>query len=161
MARLPLATRLVMKLDVWAVRFTGGSFFMWLYSWHAGLRRDPDFRRRKARALVLVTQGRRSGLPRAVALPYFTFEGRTFVVGSKGGAPEDPDWVLNLRKTPGATVYRERRRQPVTTRFASPAERALLWPQLVDAAPTYADYQRGTRREIPLVIIDGAASFPA
>ncbi len=161
MARLPWATRLVMKLDVWAVRFTGGSFFMWLYSWHSGLRRDPGFRQRRARALVLVTQGRRSGRPRAVALPYFTFEGRTFVVGSKGGAPEDPDWVLNLRKTSGATVYRERCSQAVTTRFAGPEERALLWPQLIAAAPTYADYQRGTRREIPLVIIDGEASTPS
>lgn len=154
MARLPLATRLVMKLDVFAVRWTGSSFFMWLYSWSTGLRRDPDFEKRNARALVLVTRGRRSGQPRAVVLPYFTFGGRTFVVGSKGGAPEDPDWVLNLRKTPVAVAYRQRRRQRITTRFADADERTQLWTQLVAVAPTYGDYQRATAREIPLVIIE-------
>ncbi len=105
MARLPVATRLVMKLDVWAVRYTGGSFFMWLFARRAGLAKDPRFESRKAEALVLVTKGRRSGRPRSVVLPYFVFDDKTFVVGSKGGAHDDPDWVLNLRARPAATVY--------------------------------------------------------
>jgi F420H(2)-dependent quinone reductase len=153
MARLPLATRMVMKLDVCSVRWTGGSFFMWLFSRRAGLHKQPDYRSRKARALVLVTRGRRSGRARSVVLPYFSFDGRTFVVGSKGGAAEDPDWVTNLRATPGATVFIDRRSRPVATRIATREERASLWPQLIASAPTYGDYQRGTDREIPLVIL--------
>lgn len=153
MSRLPLATRMVMKLDVCSVRWTGQSFFMWLFARRAGLHKDPQFRTRQAPSLVLVTRGRRSGRRRSVVLPYFTFEGMTFVVGSKGGADEDPDWIRNLRATPAATVYVQRRPRPVRTRFATPDERSRLWRQLIACAPTYAGYQKGTHREIPLVLI--------
>jgi F420H(2)-dependent quinone reductase len=155
MNRLPFATRMVMKLDVWSVRWTGRSFFMWLFARRAGLARDPDFSSKKAPALVLVTKGRKSGRQRSVVLPYFTFDGATFVVGSKGGAPEDPDWVRNLRETHAALVYMQRRpKVVVTTRIADKSERSRLWPQLVKLAPTYAGYQQSTSREIPLVIIE-------
>jgi deazaflavin-dependent oxidoreductase (nitroreductase family) len=143
-----------MKLDVWAVRYTGGSFFMWLFARRAGLAKDPRFESRKAEALVLVTKGRRSGRPRSVVLPYFVFDDKTFVVGSNGGAHDDPDWVLNLRARPAATVYIRRQARPANTRLATREERASLWPQLITFAPTYEEYQRGTRREIPLVILE-------
>ena len=142
-----------MKLDVWSVRLTGVSFFMWIFARRAGLTGDPDFRRNMAPALVLTTTGRKSGRQRSVVLPYFTFDGRTFVVGSKGGAPHEPDWVGNLRKTPSALIYRNRRPESVTLRIADREERSRLWPQLVQLAPTYEGYQRGTSREIPLLII--------
>jgi deazaflavin-dependent oxidoreductase (nitroreductase family) len=143
-----------MKLDVWAVRYTGGSFFMWLFARRAGLAKDPRFESRKAEALVLVTKGRRSGRPRSVVLPYFVFDDKTFVVGSKGGAHDDPDWVLNLRARPAATVYIRRQARRANMRLATREERASLWPQLTTFAPTYEAYQRGTRREIPLVILE-------
>ena len=142
-----------MKFDVLSVRLTGNSFFMWMYSRRAGLTQDADFKNRQAPALVLTTRGRKSGQKRSVVLPYFTFDGKSFVVGSKGGAPDDPDWIRNLRATPAATVHINRRAKSVATRFATPAERASLWPQLIAAAPTYEGYQQGTNREIPLVII--------
>jgi len=154
MARIPVATRLLMKLDVWAVRWTGDSFFMWLFARRAGLTRDPHLRNNRAEALVLVTRGRRTGRPRSVVLPYFTFDNKTFVVGSKGGARGDPDWVLNLRESPSATLYIRRRARSANTRFATTEERAALWPKLIAFAPTYEGYQRGTRREIPLVIVE-------
>jgi F420H(2)-dependent quinone reductase len=153
-AKLPLVTRLVMKLDVWAVRYTGGSFFMWLFARRAGLAKDPRFAGRKAEALVLVTRGRRSGRPRSVVLPYFALDDKTFVVGSKGGAHDDPDWVLNLREQPAATIYIRRKARPANTRLATQEERAALWPKLIAFAPTYEGYQRATRREIPLVILE-------
>jgi len=152
MARLPFATRLVMSLDKASVRWTGSSFFMKLFAAQKGIDLDPDFK--PATPLLLITTGRKSGRARSVVLTFFSFEGQTFVVGSKGGAPEDPDWVHNLRKSPAATVYIHRRPKPVTLRIASPAERARLWPKLVALAPTYDGYQRGTQREIPLVIIE-------
>jgi deazaflavin-dependent oxidoreductase (nitroreductase family) len=162
MARLPLATRMVMRLDVWSVRLTGASFFMWLYARRSGPARDPEFKSRQAPALVLTTRGRRSGRPRAVVLPCFSFDGQTFVVGSKGGASADPDWVRNLRTTPTALIYMNRETCTVVARFADKDERARLWPQLIALAPTYDGYQRGTTREIPLVIIGASeAATPA
>jgi deazaflavin-dependent oxidoreductase (nitroreductase family) len=145
-----------MKLDVCCVRWTGASLFMWLFSRRAGLTQDPEFASRRAKALVLTTRGRRTGRQRSVVLPYFTFDDRTFVVGSKGGAPEDPDWVRNLHESPAATVCIDRQIRPVNALLATQEERAVLWPKLIAFAPTYAAYQRGTRREIPLVILRGA-----
>jgi len=153
MARLPLTTRVVMKLDVVCVRWTGSSFFMWLFSRSAALTEDPQFRGHHAKALVLTTRGRRTGRSRSVVLPCFTFDGRTFVVGSKGGASEDPDWVRNLRTAPSATICIDRRVRSVTAFLASAEQRALLWPRLIAVAPTYAAYQSATPREIPLVIL--------
>ena len=113
---------------------------------------DPGFK--PVPPLLLVTTGCKSGRQRSVVLPLFTFDGQTFVVGSKGGAPEDPDWVHNLRKTPTATAYINRRPKPVMLRSASPDERARLWPKLAALAPVYDSYQRGTKREIPLVMLE-------
>jgi F420H(2)-dependent quinone reductase len=144
---------MLMKLDVCCVRWTGSSFFMWLFARRAGLTKALQFESRKAAALVLVTTGRRTGRKRSVVLPYFTFDNKTFVVGSKGGAPDDPDWVRNLREIPAATVYIDRRAKSVNTRLATAQERAALWPQLIALAPTYEGYQQNTQREIPLVIL--------
>jgi hypothetical protein len=43
-------------------------------------------------------------------------------------------------------------------RTASPDERAELWPQIVSVHKAYADYQRKTDRDIPLVILEPAES---
>jgi F420H(2)-dependent quinone reductase len=143
-----------MRFDVWSVRWSGSSLFMWVFARRAGLTKDAQFESRKARALVLTTKGRRSGRKRSVVLPYFTVDDKTFVVGSKGGAPEDPDWVRNLQATPVATVFIDRRPCIVAPRVATPAERALLWARLIAVAPTYDAYQKGTAREIPLMILE-------
>jgi hypothetical protein len=41
-----------------------------------------------------------------------------------------------------------------TSRVATAAERARLWPRVVDAYANYDEYQRRTGREIPLVILE-------
>ena len=46
------------------------------------------------------------------------------------------------------------RRRPVHARLADPAERERLWPQVVRMYGGYADYQKRTQREIPLVILE-------
>ncbi len=149
MARLPFATRMVMKLDVMSVRWTGKSFFMAAFARIKGVNRHD-----RAPALILETIGRKSGQRRPVVLPYYSFDGMRFVVGSKGGADDDPDWVRNLRKNPDVTAIMNRKRQAVHLRFASAEERARLWPQLIAFAPSYDGYQQGTQREIPLLVIE-------
>jgi hypothetical protein len=39
-------------------------------------------------------------------------------------------------------------------RTASPEERAILWPRVVDAYDAYARYSGRTEREIPIVILE-------
>jgi len=134
-------------LDRFMVRRTGWSPLSAVFALQAGIKNE-------SRNLALVTKGRKSGKRRTVALSYFEIDGRMLVVGSAGGAPEDPQWVRNLRADPNATIYIARKPRRITARIAADAERRAIWDKLSSQVPTYADYQAGVAREIPLVILD-------
>ena len=108
----------------------------------------------KGRYLLLVVKGRKSGKKRSAALSYFEIDGRMLVVGSKGGAPTDPAWVTNLRADPNVTIYVDRKPRRATARIAAGEEREGLWQKLTVDVPTYAGFQNGVAREIPLVILE-------
>ena len=57
-----------------------------------------------ATVLLLHTIGRRSGKDHVTPLVYLPDGERWAVVGSKGGAPADPDWVRNLEANGEATI---------------------------------------------------------
>ncbi len=63
-------------------------------------------------------------------------------------------WYLNLVANPDVTV-RLRDRPPVPMRavVADAQQRARLWPEVIKDHTNYADYQRRTEREIPLVLL--------
>ena len=75
-----------------------------------------------------------TGKPRRTCLIYGT-SGDDFVVASKGGADEDPDWFRNLTADPRVGVQAGTRRVTCRARTASPAERDALWPRPLSAAP--------------------------
>jgi deazaflavin-dependent oxidoreductase (nitroreductase family) len=106
------------------------------------------------RVLLLTTRGRKSGEPRTVPLVYFEDGERLVVIGSNGGAPGDPLWWRNLAVTPEAEVQIGREARRVRARLASPDERARLWPRVKRENPAYAGYERKTRREIPVVLLE-------
>lgn len=105
------------------------------------------------RTLVLVTTGRRTGTPRRTCLIYDTSDGEYVVVASNGGADENPAWFLNLVAEPSVGVQVGARRFTARARVAPSAERASLWPQMVNIFPLYDDYARKTDREIPIVLL--------
>jgi deazaflavin-dependent oxidoreductase (nitroreductase family) len=105
------------------------------------------------RTLVLATTGRRTGVPRRTCLIYGTAGGEYVVVASKGGAAQDPAWFRNLEAEPTVGVQAGTRRFTARARVASPAERAALWPRMVEIFPLYDDYARRTEREIPVVLL--------
>jgi deazaflavin-dependent oxidoreductase (nitroreductase family) len=45
-------------------------------------------------------------------------------------------------------------RRPVRARVANPQERRRLWPEAVKTYGNYAQYQRRTKRQIPVVILE-------
>ncbi|MEV6322947.1 nitroreductase family deazaflavin-dependent oxidoreductase [Nocardia sp. NPDC051787] len=106
-------------------------------------------------SLELTTTGRKSGRPHAVMLTAPVVDGDTYVVvASRGGDPVHPAWFLNLRDNPDVVVsVRSGPKVPMTARVATGEERATLWPKVVDAYPTYGDYQKKTTRELPLVLL--------
>jgi F420H(2)-dependent quinone reductase len=105
-------------------------------------------------SLLLDHVGAKSGTKRTTPLTYLA-DGEDYVlVASKGGNPKHPAWFHNLRAHPEVTVQVGSKRLPVRARVATPEERARLWPKVVALYGGYADYQRRTKREIPLVILE-------
>jgi F420H(2)-dependent quinone reductase len=108
--------------------------------------------------LLLDHVGAKSGVERSTPLLYIE-DGRDLViVASKGGHPRHPAWFHNLRANPDARVQVGSERRRVRARVANSKERARLWPKVVEVYGNYADYQRRTDREIPLVILEPRAS---
>ncbi len=103
--------------------------------------------------LLLTTTGRKSG--QALTLPLiFGRSGQDFVVvASKGGAPNHPSWYFNLEANPDVQVQVKADKFKARAHTATPEERARLWPKMVEIYGPYADYQKKTEREIPLVIL--------
>jgi deazaflavin-dependent oxidoreductase (nitroreductase family) len=106
--------------------------------------------------LLLSTVGRKSGA--VLTLPLiFGQSGRDYVVvASKGGAPAHPAWYLNLEANPDVEVQVKADKFKARARTATGPERAVLWDKMVEIYPPYADYQKKTDREIPLVVLQRA-----
>jgi len=103
--------------------------------------------------LLLDTVGRKTGAPRTSPLLYLPDGDRLVIVASKGGAPRDPVWWLNLKARPKTTVQVGPRRMTVEAEEARGPERDRLWPKLTAMYPSYGDYQKKTPRTIPVVIL--------
>lgn len=104
--------------------------------------------------LLLTTIGRKTGRSRTTPLLYVK-DGRGWViVGSYGGDDRHPAWWLNLQRTPIATIQVKQSVNRVRAREATEEERSRLWSLAVRVYPAYEDYQRRTRRKIPVVILE-------
>ncbi|MGH9065198.1 MAG: nitroreductase family deazaflavin-dependent oxidoreductase [Acidimicrobiales bacterium] len=101
-------------------------------------------------------RGRRSGTERVNPVMYQPV-GRDFgVFASKGGAPTNPDWYLNLLAHPRTTVEVGTDTVEVEARDLTGAERDEIWEEQKRAYPGFADYEEKARgvRTIPVVLLE-------
>ena len=107
--------------------------------------------------IVVSMRGRESGAVRKIALMRVEHDGEYALVGSKGGAPNHPVWVHNLRANPDEVIIQDgAERFPVHVRELKGDERARWWERAVVAYPPYAAYQRKTDRHIPVFLASRA-----
>jgi len=104
--------------------------------------------------LLLTTTGRTSGEPRTTPLIYAADGDRYVIVASKGGAPEDPGWYLNLKKTPEVELQVKDELFRARAHTAEGDERERLWAKANEVWPHYAEYATKTDREIPVVVLE-------
>ena len=77
------------------------------------------------------------------------------LIGSKGGAPQHPVWVHNLRANPDVEIRDRAEVQPRRVREVKDgSERSRLWALAVEAYPPYAEYQQRTKRKIPVFVAE-------
>jgi proline iminopeptidase len=105
-------------------------------------------------SLLLTTTGRKSGEKFIFPLFYGTDGDSYIVVASKGGAPKHPNWYLNLVANPEVEVQVGPRKFRARARTVTGPERTRLWQKALEFWPPYADYQKKTEREIPVVLLE-------
>lgn len=104
--------------------------------------------------VMLTMRGAKTGATRKVPLMRVEHDGSYAAVGSKGGAPEDPQWVHNLRAHPDITLQDGTETFDVSAREISGSERDEWWPRCVATFPPYAEYQTKTDRQIPVFVLE-------
>ena len=105
-------------------------------------------------SLLLTTTGRKSGQKYIFPL-FYGEDGNSFIiVASKGGAPEHPGWYRNILANPEVEVQVGTKKIRARARTVTGADRARLWDKALEFWPPYADYQKKTEREIPVVLLD-------
>ena len=98
-------------------------------------------------------KGRKSGRTLITPLCYTMVGGEVLICGSKGGADSHPNWYLNLISDPrvdfqiGTQAWEGKWREP------EGEERDFAWKVLISNFPFYADYQKSTERQLPLVLM--------
>jgi deazaflavin-dependent oxidoreductase (nitroreductase family) len=105
--------------------------------------------------VMLTTTGRKTGRRRTTMLTSPVQEGDAVVlVASYGGDDRHPTWFLNLRSNPDVEVMMLGETREMRARVAAAKEKTDLWPRVTAAYGGYAQYQRSTERDIPLVILE-------
>ena len=79
---------------------------------------------------------------------------RLVVVAAKGGAPTNPDWYRNLVVHPEVTVEVGGETFRARALVAGEPERGRLFAQHVALRPNFAEFQRQTTRQLPVVVLE-------
>ena len=103
--------------------------------------------------VIVTTRGNKSGKIRKTPLMRVEHDGQYALVASQGGAPTHPVWYHNLTADPEAVAIQDGA-EVVDMRVheTSGGERDQWWERAVAAYPSYADYQRSTDRQIPVLV---------
>jgi len=103
--------------------------------------------------LLLHSTGAKTGEERVNPIMYQPVGSDMAVFASKSGAPTNPHWYHNLTANPRATVEVGTDTVQVTARVAEADERDRIWTKQKADYPGFADYEKETTREIPVVIL--------
>lgn len=104
--------------------------------------------------LILTTVGARSGESRENPLVYTRDGERYVVIASKGGAPTNPSWYHNLLANPEVTLEVLEERFTARAGVAEGEERDRLYQAQAELMPGFAEYQRRTTRQIPVIVLE-------
>ena len=104
--------------------------------------------------VLLTMRGHVSGNVRKVPLIRVEHGGRYAVIGSRGGAPDNPKWVSNLRADPDIFVQDGTVVLPMRAREVHAAEREQWWQRCVDEFADFAEYATNTTRVFPVFVLE-------
>jgi deazaflavin-dependent oxidoreductase (nitroreductase family) len=104
--------------------------------------------------LLLTTKGAKSGKEYTSPLVY-TMDGDKYVIiASKGGADTNPGWFYNLQANPEVTIEVGADKFKVKAEVTNEETRKRLFDKHAEQYPNFLDYQKGTSRVIPAVLLE-------
>ena len=104
--------------------------------------------------VLLTLRGASSGKVRKTPLMRVEHDGCYAAVASQGGAPKHPVWYRNIVAHPRIELQDGPVKRTMLAREVTGAEKEIWWERAVAAFPPYADYQRRTDRQIPLLVLE-------
>lgn len=106
--------------------------------------------------VLLTTKGNKSGKLRKSPLMRVEHDGEYAIVASLGGAPKHPVWYHNVKAEPLVELQDGPDKHDYIAREVTGDEKAVWWERSVAAYPDYAEYQKKTDREIPVLVLSRA-----
>lgn len=108
--------------------------------------------------LLLDHVGAKSGAPRTTPLCYMPDGDRYLIVAAKGGHPNNPAWLYNLRAHPSVVVQIGARRVEMNARELDSDEHRVLWPRALAYTSHWRRYARRVppSRTIPMIALEPA-----
>lgn len=103
--------------------------------------------------LLLHTVGTRSKKNHVVPVTYLRDGDRYLVFGSKGGADSHPDWYINLMAHPDVEIEVGDEKFKVHATEIKGHDRDVLYARQVKVAPGFGEYEKKTKRVIPVVAL--------
>jgi len=103
--------------------------------------------------LLLHTIGAKSQQVRINPVAYTRDGDRFVIIASKGGAPTNPDWYYNIVTNPHVSVEVDTEQFEAEATIPAEPERTRLYNQMAEIMPGFADYQRKTTRNIPVIVL--------
>jgi len=128
--------------------------------WNAGI--IAEFRRNHGKVggqfegapLLLINHtGARTGKSRTNPVMYLKDGRRYLVFASKGGADTNPDWYHNLKAQPDVKIEVGDETIEVRAEEITSTERDRLYTRQASLYPQFAQYQRRTKRIIPVIAL--------
>ncbi|MBA2447351.1 MAG: nitroreductase family deazaflavin-dependent oxidoreductase [Chloroflexi bacterium] len=107
-----------------------------------------------APVLLLHHTGAKSGARRVSPLMYQTVGDSYAVFASNAGQATHPAWYHNLLAHPSTSIEVGPATIDVSARVADEEERASIWDRQKQRYPGFADYEAGTTRQIPVVLLE-------
>ena len=111
-----------------------------------------------ARLLLLTTKGAKSGKERINPLAFKRDGNNYVIIASKGGSPTHPDWYHNVLANPEVGVevvtHSGVRQFRAHARITEGDERRRLYDAQAAVMPNFAEYQKKTQREIPVIVLE-------
>jgi deazaflavin-dependent oxidoreductase (nitroreductase family) len=101
--------------------------------------------------LLIHSFGRRTGIERVNPVMYLKDGERYLVFASKGGADTHPDWFLNLMAHPEVQIEVGDDTIDVHADEVKGSERDMLYERQAKLYPQFGEYQRKTKRIIPVI----------